>query len=180
MLATHYTYTPLGLFQGNVLHDYYKWNPSFNSFQKPTGGKAVLFICLMEDQFAFLCGFLGLAPSVTGFITEPWAFAGQGLLSPAAQTLLHIDWAQWRFDWLAGRVGGYMRTGEQCAALKLPSRMLLSSWALTGFVLEQMSLVDSWFPLGCWGTKKSPEKLDTIRCLAPSLGRFRSRAGLRS
>lgn len=53
--------------------------------------RALPTVCRKQDQFTFPCGNPGLAPSVTGLITEPWAFGGQGLLSPAAQTLSHRD-----------------------------------------------------------------------------------------
>lgn len=67
-----------------------------------------------------------------------------------------------------------MRAGEQCAA---PLPHLGHSYlfrALTGLVLEQMSLVDSDFlaeSLSWVGTKKkkSPEKLDTVKTLGPVL-----------
>lgn len=69
-----------------------------------------------------------------------------------------------------------MRAGEQCAAPLPHLGHSYLSRALTGLVLEQMSLVDSDFlaeSLSWVGTKKkSPEKLDTVKTLGPVLGQI--------
>ena len=67
-----------------------------------------------------------------------------------------------------------MRAGEQCAAPPTPHLgCSYLSRALTGLVLEQMSLVDADFlaeSLSWVGTKKISKKLDTIKMLGPILG----------